>query len=91
MKIIIIIVIVMVIIIISIMNIIISIIDNNLNADNVTDIIGKNDALLGPLYLNINDIKMLSNGIEPLILSLRDSGSAGGFGGDSSGSGFPSL
>lgn len=70
------------------------IIDSNLNADNVTDITDNKDALLGPLYLNINDIKMLSNGIEPLILSLRDSGGAGGlggFGGDSGGSGFPSL
>jgi hypothetical protein len=56
------------------------IIDNNLTANTVTDVIGDNNALRAPLYLNVNDINILSNGIETLVLSLRDS--SGGLGGD---------
>jgi hypothetical protein len=51
-----------------------------------------NNNLQPPLYINRGQLDILSNGIEPLILSLRDSGGAGGLGGlGGDSSGFPSL
>jgi hypothetical protein len=52
-----------------------------------------NNNLQPPLYINQGQLDILSNGIETLILSLRDSGGIGGLGGGDGGnsSGFPSL